>query len=201
MSVLKFEELALVQKLSKLPSKSTVAFALCCATRQLNAFETYADKFAPESREVPRRIIDKLWEFVGSNKDDNNAWADQLAVVEALFPEEQYSWAPLHIYSEHALYSLAYTVRCLMTADAQEAGYAARIAYEAADQAALRILDDSRGSPDIEKLVLTSDVVQRELRRQSDDLSALENHVPGMVLQLKSLAFTNQVLSVGEMLT
>jgi hypothetical protein len=200
MNVLKFDESGLVLDLSKLSRRFVVAFALCCATRQLSAFEIYAEKFAPEVREIPPCIVDELWDFVGSNKEDTLPWVERLAAVEALFPEEQDSWAPLHVYAENALYSLAYTIRCLIAADAQEAAYAARVAYEAADQAALRFLDDSRGSPDIEWLVLSSDIVQRELQRQADDLGALKENAQGVIVRLKGMASSSQLLTMGEIL-
>ncbi|GLQ98158.1 DUF416 family protein [Dyella mobilis] len=200
MNILIFDEPSLVQRLSTLQIKSAITFALCCATRQLNAYEAYADKFAPEARAVPRRIVEKLWEFVDSAKSDDTHWSEQLKIVESLYPEEQTDWAPLHIYSEHTLYSLTYVIRCLMTCDVQEAAYAARVAYIAADQAAIRAIEESRDSLNFEQLVLASDVVQKELRRQSDDLGALEIKTDALVLQLRSFAFASQILTVSEML-
>jgi uncharacterized protein YjaG (DUF416 family) len=201
MTVLNYDESALKQRLSAMPEKSIVAFALCCATRQLNAFEAYADKFLPEKREVPRRIVEELWATVSVGEDTPIIWSEQLAVVEGIYPEEQDHWAPLHVYGGNALSSLIYTIRCLMTsADVQEAAWAARIAYESADQAALRFLGDARGSSEIEQQVLASDIVQSELHRQSDDLDALASGKPGIVLHIKSLAIENRVLTLGEML-
>jgi uncharacterized protein YjaG (DUF416 family) len=202
MTVLKYDERALTQQLSAMPGNSIVAFALCCATRQLNAFEAYADRFLPERREVARDVAEKLWTAVSVGEKASVVWSEQLAVVEEVYPEEQDHWAPLHVYGGNALSSLICTIRSLMaSADVQEAAWAARIAYESADQAALRFLDEKRESPDIEQLVLTSDIVQRELHRQSDDLHSLAAaSKPGVILRLKGIAMESQVLTLDEML-
>ncbi|GGA46479.1 DUF416 family protein [Dyella nitratireducens] len=201
MTVLKYDEQALKQQLSAMPERSIVAFALCCSTRQLNAFEAYADKFLPEKREAARHIVESLWATIIFGENTPVMWSEQLAIVEETYPDEQDHWAPFHVYGGNALSSLIYTIRSLLaSADVQEAAWAARIAYESADQAALRSLDKMRGSPEIEQLVVASDIVQRELHRQSDDLQSLAIDDPGVILHLKSLAMESRVLTLDEML-
>ena len=57
--------------------------------------------------------------------------------------------------------------------DAQEAAWPARRAYEAADQAAIRMLSVQPGLPDTEEKKLAHECVQRELVRQRNDLTLL----------------------------
>lgn len=201
MTVLKYDEPALKKRLSAMPDRSIVAFALCCATRQLNAFEAYADKFLPEKRQVARHIVESLWATIIFGESPSLAWSELLTTVEEIYPEEQDHWAPFHVYGGNALSSLIYTLRSLMASgDIQEAAWAARIAYESADQAALRSLDKMRGSPEIEQLVVASDIVQRELNRQSDDLQSLAVDDREVILRLKSAAMDSRVLTLDEML-
>ncbi|MGF1526863.1 MAG: DUF416 family protein [Candidatus Competibacterales bacterium] len=174
---------------------------MCCTTRQLEACEQFAERFAPESKGSAKAVIDQLWEAVVGNSSEKTNWEAVQKEVMELLPEEQDQWAPFHVYADHAIASLAYTIRCLLKPDAQEAAWSARRAYEAADQAAIRDLDVQTGAADSEARILAHPIVQRELQRQQRDLRLLQSSPLEQSLNaLKASAFSEPMLSLSEML-
>ena len=196
----RFDEASLVKQLSRLPADSSLAFALCCATRQLAACNKYAEHFVTESLDFVRVINEQLWATVTGNASAKIDWRAMLEQVMEFLPEQQDHWEPFHVYADHAISSLAYSIRCLLNADAQEAAWSARRAYEAADQAAIRDLDARVGLSGTEARILAHPIVQRELQRQERDLQLLESAMSKQVLNsLRAFSLSEPMLSLKEM--
>jgi uncharacterized protein YjaG (DUF416 family) len=196
----KFDERTVITRLSRMNAHSKVMFALCCATRQLNAWNEFSRRLAPEKLDIFRDVLEKIWKSLNTNVVPIG-WKMTLDEVMTLLPEEQDGWAPFHVYADHAVSSLAYTLRCLIDSKEQEAAWAARRAYEAADQGAIRHLDIQPGTPESEKHLLSSVIVQRELSRQEYDLALIERlDVSEALDQLKPKAFREHVLTTEELL-
>ena len=70
-----------------------------------------------------------------------------------LLPAESDDWVIGNALADDALSSLAYAIRCSLTPEPQEAAWAARRAYEAADQAAMRVLGVQPGLPNTEAAI------------------------------------------------
>lgn len=169
-----FDENALIGKLGAQSSQVRIAFATAAATRQLRNYERFAHEFDPPSEQRPREIVTQLWAALKDGAVvDLAAWSAILDEVMNLIPEESDEWVILHAFADDALSTLAYAIRCLVTPDPQEAAWAARRAYEAADQAAIRFLDVQPGTPATELEINSHEIVQRELWRQQNDLALL----------------------------
>jgi uncharacterized protein YjaG (DUF416 family) len=196
--MIKFEEKVLIARLSRVLAQSRVMFSLCCATRQLAAWEEYAGRFCPDNEDTFRNVVEKIWDALASNVVPLNC-APMLQEVEALFPAEQNEWSAAHGYAEEAVASLAYTISCLIDGSEQKATWGARRAYTAADQAAIRQLGIQPGGA-AEKKILMYPFVQRELERQERDLQILERHPFKEALdQLRLSALSEQTLALNEM--
>ena len=113
----------------------------------------------------------------------------------SLLPEESDDWVIGHALADDALSSLAYAIRCLLTPEPQEAAWAARRAYEAADQSAIRVLGALAGSPNTEAAIKSHGFVQRELARQRMDLHLLRTD---SVDEVQRKAFADQLLTAQE---
>jgi hypothetical protein len=74
---------------------------------------------------------------------------------------------------EDAVAALAYAIRSWIDDSPQEAAYAGRTAYEAADRRVLQIIPESTLDSSTEIAVLTHPLVQSELASQAQDLAAL----------------------------
>lgn len=168
-----FDENALVNELAVLSARARVAFATASATRQIGNYERFARELGIKTEHCPREIMTHLWSDLLVMTVDRSAWSERLEKVMSLLPEEDEDWVISHALADDALSSLAYSIRCLLKPDAQEAAWAARRAYEAADQAAIRLLALQPGLPDTEMKILSHDCVQRELARQRNDLALL----------------------------
>jgi hypothetical protein len=200
MTIQSFDEKELILSLTSLPSSKLTAFAIAAATRQLTSYERFASKFGLENFQRPREVIDRLWADQQSEVSDRPLWSGLLEEVLALIPEEGDGepWSIDHSLADDALSSLAYAIRCHLAPDPQEAAWAARRAYEAADQAAIRALDVQPGSSMVEAEIRAHAFVQRELERQREDLASLRR---GLVDEVKRRAADRPLLTEQEVQT
>lgn len=191
-STLRYTEEALIAELKALSPARRVAFAAAAATRQLSNWECIAD-----ARTVhrPAEIVAELWTDLHAGAVDRSAWMDRLDEVMALLPDEGQNWGMAGALADDALSSLAYAIRALLTADAQEAAWAARRAYEAADQASIVMLDIQPGTPAAEAAIRAHDIVQREMSRQLADLTLLRE---AAVDELQRRAYAEDLLTTRE---
>lgn len=188
--MLRFDENALVGELSALSRSARIAFSAAAATRQLGSYERFDHDVRSQKR--PRELVVELWAAIQSSTVDHAAWSAKLEEVMALLPEDGDNLALEDALAEDALSSLAYAIRCLLNPEPQEAAWAARRAYEAADQAAIRLLGVQPGLPSAEAEVLSHAIVQREISRQQRDLSLLRS---GSLEEVKRKAFEDELLS------
>jgi uncharacterized protein YjaG (DUF416 family) len=191
----RFDENALVGELGALSSWARIAFAAAAATRQLGNYERLARESGAGSEQRPREIAAQLWADLQGPAVDRAAWSTELDEVMSLLPEESDDWMIGHALADDALSSLAYAIRCLLTPEPQEAAWAARRAYEAADQAAIRMLGVQPGLPDTETAIVSHAIVQRELARQRNDLSLLRSD---SVDEVRRRAFADELLTEQE---
>lgn len=193
-----FDEASLVKSLSRLDAREKHAFAAACATRQLLCFETFSTAFNAADAERMRMYVGLLWEAIGEESFLEDYWQHALEQVMDLSPEENVPWTPLHAYAEDAIASLSYSIRCLVSNSAQEAAWAARRAYEAADQAAIHAIEITPG-PDSEARILAHKIVQRELERQERDVRLLQAGGGGAIKTIQSRAYEEQLLDESEL--
>lgn len=190
-----FDENALVNDLAVLSARAQVAFATAAATRQIANYERFARELGIKTEHRPREIVTHLWSDLSAMTVDSFAWSARLEEVMSLLPEEDEDWVIWHALADDALSSLAYSIRCLLKPDAQEAAWAARRAYEATDQAAIRILAVQPGLPGTEVKILSHDCVQRELARQKNDLTLLHTE---SIDETERQALQSQLLTEEE---
>jgi uncharacterized protein YjaG (DUF416 family) len=186
-----FDEGGLLKAVKALTHPQRVAFAAAAATRHLSSWERIAD---PQNSQRPREIVVQLWASLQTTVD-RVAWTARRSEVEALLPEQDEDWTLGHALADDALCALAYAIYCWLSADPQEAVWAVRRAYEAADQAAIRILAVHQASAAAEALIRGHDVVQRELARQHVDLQDLR---AGSMEALQRRAFADEAISAQE---
>ena len=191
----KFDENVLLGELGKLSSRARIAFAAASATRQIGNYERLARELGAKTAQHPREIAVQLWNDLRVAAVDRAAWSARLDEVMSLLPEESDEWMVGHALADDALSSLAYAIRCLLTPEPQEAAWAARRAYEAADQAAIRVLGAQPGLSNTEAAIQSHGFVQRELERQQSDLSLLR---ADSVDEVQRQAFAAQLLTEQE---
>ena len=187
----RYDEPSLVLALTELETGCLVAFATAAATRQLSVYEYFMKDASGVCPLRPRAILSSLWTILSTRPVDAAYWSAVLDEVMSMIPDE--GTAPL---ADDGVSSLAYSIRCLLNRDPQEAAWAARRAYEAADQAAIWDLDVQVGLPETEAALQAHVFVQRELALQALDLQLLGR---GLIDEVKTRAYHNVLLSTAEL--
>ena len=195
----RFDEVQLRERLEQLPVTHRIAIAAAAATRQMGNLGR-----APESGATVRAqflaALEAVWGAVATGRGPSD-WPDVRATLMGYmtddardnFPE----WTVWHTLSDDALASLVYAIRTLETGSTQDAAWAVGRAYEAADQATIRLLGGvQRGLPETERMLLAHPGVQRELGRQAEDLADAGH--PGA---LRARALVSPLLSAEEIST
>ena len=192
----RFDEATLVSELAAVSSRARVAFAAAAATRQLANYERIARQLNAAKAQRPREVADQLWADLQRASIDHDLWSREVDEVMSLLPEESDVRGLGHALADDALSSLAYAIRCLLTREPQEAAWAARRAYEAADQAAIGLLGVQPGGSQTNEIAIQSHtIVQRELARQREDLALLCDE---SIDKVRERALKNRLLSESE---
>ncbi|MBC5764486.1 DUF416 family protein [Ramlibacter albus] len=195
-----FDAARLVLTLGGYEPRARLYFALAAATRQLFNFETFTRRTDGQIDRRLRVVANRAWAFLIQGRD--SPWGTQLDEAMSCLPDEGVELPVLRALAEDAASSVAYAVRTLTTAEPQEAAWAARCAYEAADQAAIIELGITVGSKDAEARILAHRWVQRELARQEHDLRNLthEQSSPQLYSKVLDQALTEPLLEESELL-
>lgn len=191
-----FSEVELIDHLSKLSTPAMVAFALAAATRQLPVLEHVTRDSPSAAAGTPRKVASTLWSALGPSAIGTTNWGTLLDETLSLLPEEGDFSSRAGALADDAMASLAYALRCQIKPSAQEAAWAARRAYEAADQAAIWLSNVTPGTPHAEALLLAHPVVQRELQRQQMDIQYLNQ---GDLMAVQSYAVSSALLTRDEL--
>lgn len=159
---LRYDEAAIVSRLSDLDRSAKTAFAASCAQRLLPLFERFARSVGtPELAPRLRVIVDAAWDVASGAGADVAA---RQAEAEGMVPTDEDDWTLETGYAQNAAAAAAYAIRTWLTDDPQEAAWAARQVYELADYAVLQgrpALD--LNAPESEAQVLESETVQNAL--------------------------------------
>lgn len=163
-----YDENRIARLVASLGRGARTAFAAACAERLWPLVERYASaaSLPMEDRRALRTSLDAAW-GVASGIDADVESAREVA--EALVPFEDDDWVLESGYAQNGIAAIAYAVRAWLSDDPQEAVWAARQVYEAADYgaqqsqpAALRVY-----SAGVEEQLAHAPVVQAAVRGSS----------------------------------
>jgi len=170
-----FNESNLIEELSGLPGSMRVVFAAACAERLMPAyrkFEVQDDQEAPNALE---RALSAVWDDPSPIRDRERL--EQLIEdLMALVPQEEsctQPWTQDMTNAQNAGMSVLYVLRTKLAGDAQEAAWAARVAYEALDNVVINQEKIDTSLPGEEQRVLAHPLLQAEFARQQRDIDEL----------------------------
>jgi uncharacterized protein YjaG (DUF416 family) len=171
----RFDESKLVTELEKLAVPLRVAFAAACAERQMPAYRLFEVQNGRQPHNALDHHLNDLWMNLGQTR---NPTEDESHIEEiiALIPQEdcaQGAWSQEATNAQNAGMSVTYALRTRLTGEAQEAAWAARVAYEALDNYVINKEGINANTPGDELQVLSHPLVQAELERQERDLHDL----------------------------
>ncbi len=181
----RYDEAQLVQALDAEPKAARVAFAAASAERLQPLYAWFHEVSGQGDPEVLRAALDAVWDLVLGRPSPGDLRQLQEA-AESLVPDEDVGkWSEQSAYAQNAAAAVAYAVRSWITNDPQQAGWAARQVYEAADYAAQQDTDDLN-APGAEDALLARPVVQEAVEGIRADLQAVSR--PGDSMEVRNAA-------------
>jgi hypothetical protein len=177
--VLRFDEQSMVVELSRLSRASRVMFAASCAERLRPLYRRYQEVTDEATSDQLDAALEAAWSAAlgAIPRERLSAWQ---VVAEGLVPDEDdEAWVDEYAYGQNGAAAVAYALRTALTGEPQEAAWAARQVYEAADFAAQHQLPDlDLNRVGAEDDLLSTPVVQEALAGLRDDLLSLQPDLP-----------------------
>ena len=169
-----FDETELLAIFSAMPPFRRTAFAAACAERQIENYKAY---FRVTGRGNPNILMDAIasvWNQLLGSSLVRGELEKKMQAALSLLPEEA-PFVPEQLYANDAVSSVVYTIKSLLEDNVRNPIWAARHAYEAADNFAMQSVNSIVIDGDVENRIIGHPVVQAELLRQWQNISKLIN--------------------------
>lgn len=168
-----YDEASLKARLGRLDRSQKTAFSAACAEYLWPLFLRYTEATGNGDVAALETILDGVWQ--AALDEEVNSLAEAQQVAEDMVPTDEGVWSFEMGYGQNAIAAVAYAVRTWLTADPQEAAWAARQVYEAADYASQKTQPDLvLNTPGAEESLLQSPIVQTALLSLSSNLTSVE---------------------------
>ncbi|WP_437531192.1 DUF416 family protein [Sorangium sp. So ce726] len=165
----------MISSLERLPVPFRVAFAAACAERQMLAYRIFAMRTERNPANSMEIALETVW--ADPNATENATDLErQIEAIMSQIPQEncvEGPWTQEATNAQNAGMAVAYALRTKLAGDAQEAAWAARVAYEALDNFVINKESIDTNTPDNELRVLSHPLIQAELGRQERDVRTL----------------------------
>lgn len=176
--MLNYDEELLMLRLEPLDRSAKTAFAAACAQRLMPLYDRYARQVGDSSLQQRLAVIVSAAWAAASGRDVEASRLE--ADAESMVPDEDdEGWTASRAYAGNAAAAAAYALRAWLTDDPQEAVWAARQLFDAAD---LAYFQANPGvifvTEEENKASLESPVVQSAISAIQRDLEAIEKATP-----------------------
>lgn len=174
-NMLRFDESRLVSELEQVPIALRAAFAAACAERLMAAYRLFENRNGRKGPSILEQALDNVWTELDEDVNPEEL-AREIEELMTLIPQEdgwQGAWTQEVTNAQNAGMAVVYALRTRLTGSAQEAAWAARVAYEALDNFVINTEDIDTNRPGGELQVLSHALVQAELARQRTDLEEM----------------------------
>lgn len=176
--MLNYDEELLMLRLEPLDRSPKTAFAAACAQRLMPLYDRYARQVGDSSLQQRLAVIVSAAWAAASGRDVEASRLE--ADAESMVPDEDdEGWTASRAYAGNAAAAAAYALRAWLTDDPQEAVWAARQLFDAADLAYFQANPGlSFVTEEENKASLESPVVQSAISAIQRDLEAIEKATP-----------------------
>lgn len=128
-----YDEVAIKAGLDALEPSERVLFASACAERLFGLYRLFAERTGQGAEAELRDALDLAWNVLSADVPRSDVEGRQ-AGAEALVPhDDDADWSAWSPFAQNAAASVAYALRAWLSGDSQDAVWAARQVYEAAD--------------------------------------------------------------------
>lgn len=201
--MLRYDEALLVANLRTLRETGRAIFAASCAERMLPVYWWFHERTGGRGNPTAlESALGALWDSLLGTVEAVTL-EEHRNVAEELVPYEDDSWVEECAFAQHAAATVAYAIRCRLSGNAEEAGWAARQVYEAIDLWVADRDDVDFNAPGAEVRIATDPLIQAELKRQRDDIEEIggvsDNLVEGapLVVRIRGRARTDGMTLLG----
>ena len=183
--VFRFDDAMLLDRIERLFPDTRLVFAATCAQRLQSGYEEYAERTAKRAVSAnAKRIVSANSRLAASAMDEvwsgllsggwNRRQIQRLAekCVEVIPTQEEFVPAS-HQYLEGVASAIGYALSSCLTRASRDVARVARVAYDAAEEIAIKNEDPHSFTTAVEQRLLSDPAVQLELQRQSRDLAEL----------------------------
>lgn len=176
--MLKYDEELLKLRLEPLSRTAKTAFAAACAQRLMPLYDRYARQVGDSSLQQRLAVIVSAAWAAASGRDVDASRLEGDA--ESMVPDEDNEgWTAGRAYAGNAAAAAAYALRAWLTDDPQEAVWAARQLFDAAELAYFQVNPGgSFVTKEEDRASLASPVVQAAISAIQRDLDAIEKATP-----------------------
>lgn len=175
--MLKFDEEKIARRLGDLSPTSRLVFAAACAERLNAGYQMYAarvaNRWAEANAKTFGRAMDAVWKRAAGGQAGTPRIRRLLKECVALMPTQDEFVPKWHEHVESVGVAIAHALSTCLTEEAKDAAVTARVAYNAADEEAISAGRLDVAASGAERQIVSSRVVQEELKRQDRDLREL----------------------------
>lgn len=186
--MIRYNDSEVIGKLNELMPQARIAFAAACAQRLLPAYVSFSRQAKRGDPDALAEILNRVWlDLLGARRmeaSERNAAVDRS--TELIPGEDEEPYVEEQPYGDDAAAAVSFAVRAMECADAQEAEWAARRAYDTLDHYVTHRL-----GVDDEDMIVAHPLIQAEFARQERDLLELRSFCPTnseVILRLRERA-------------
>jgi uncharacterized protein YjaG (DUF416 family) len=166
------------------------------------AYRRFATKDGRDCPDALEYALEEVWANPGQVRD-REEFEQRIETLMALVPQEEGfrgPWTQEVTNAQNAGMSAVYALRAKLTGAAQEAAWAARVAYEALDNFVINSENIDTNKPGEERRIIAHPLVQAELARQHRDLEELDagkQEVTSLIARLRDRARAEAAIFYG----
>jgi hypothetical protein len=168
-----FNAAALRVRLDQMGDRQQLAFGASCSERLLHNYLAFLNDTGWGDIAPLRDALDLVWAFLCGRPYPDDSVKHLRTLCEAEAPDSD-DFTSLYVsLAQDACFSICALLDFLLSSDVDKIVVAATYATDSVDLYVQEIEDMDSNAPDVEERILAHVLMQRELRKQKDDLEAI----------------------------
>jgi len=164
-----FNEVKLKQKLSKLPFWKQLVFLLIICQRLLPSFRAFSAETGFQGENVLRELIAKAWNTLLSGVSSTD-FSSEYAQAESIAPDTEDFDTALVSSALDAVIASSLLMKAFSSGHTDTIVEAVTLIRDSVDMYVQELEDMNPSDPGLEEKILNHELMQKELRRQREDL-------------------------------
>ncbi|MGZ5198336.1 MAG: DUF416 family protein [Telluria sp.] len=172
-----FDENALLHKLRTLSIKGQRAFGALCCERLVPNYEAFCEEVHWGRPAVLRQALDLVWHDLNNESTSPDEVRGLISECEFVAPTSE-QFTSLRVTSaQDACFAICSLLDHVLSPEAEKIAVVARYATDSVDLFVQESENMRPDAPDLERMILTHPLMQRELTEQTDDIDTIREAV------------------------